>query len=102
MRAVLHPLLFVGPPVLLCLVIADRANSDGTQTGWGLLVIPACAMASLVTTVVMVARQPLPTVERLAIALVGLAASGAALVLGLMAWLHAANVACHGTYECPF
>lgn len=102
LRAVLHPLLFVAPPALLCIVLAHRPNSDLGDVSWGFLVIPVCALASLVATVMMVARSPLPAVERVAVGCLGLVASAAALVLGFMAWSDAATVACHGTYECPF
>jgi hypothetical protein len=36
------------------------------------------------------------------IVLLGLIASVVALVLGELAWMQAAEVACHGRYECPF
>jgi hypothetical protein len=69
---------------------------------WGFEVIPLGAFASFVVTAVMAARQSLTTVERVLVLLLGLVVSGVALVLGLLEWADAANVACHGTYECPF
>jgi hypothetical protein len=37
-----------------------------------------------------------------AVALLGLVASGIALVLGFYGWIVAAAIACHAGYECPF
>ena len=42
------------------------------------------------------------TAERVLIAILGLLVSGVAFVLGFVGWFQAANVACHGGYECPF
>jgi len=98
----LHPTLLVAPWVGLCLVLAAQAGSEINDLAWGFWVIPLGAMASFVTTAVMAARQSLTTGERILIVVLGLLASGAALVLGLVGWLEAAVVACHGRYECPF
>ncbi|MCW3050810.1 MAG: hypothetical protein JWO74_5094 [Solirubrobacterales bacterium] len=54
------------------------------------------------TTAVMVVRRPLATAERVGIVLLGVIASAVAFLVGILAWLHAAEVACHGGYECPF
>jgi hypothetical protein len=69
---------------------------------WGLWVIPFSAIVSFIGTVVMVADRPLDTRTRLLVVLLGLLGSGIALVLGLVGWLHVADIACHGGYECPF
>jgi hypothetical protein len=98
----LHPALFVAPWVGLCLVLAARSGSDINDVAWGFWVIPLGAVASFITTAVMAARQSLTTAERVLIVLLGLLASGAAFVLGFVGWFHAADVACHGGYECPF
>jgi hypothetical protein len=37
-----------------------------------------------------------------AVVIVGLLASGAAFILGFIGWFQAADMACHGGYECPF
>ena len=99
---VLHPALFVAPWVCLCLVLAARPGSDINDVGWGFPVIPLGAAASFVTTVVMASRHSLTGPERALLVLLGLLASGAALVLGFVGWFQAAEVACHGGYECPF
>jgi hypothetical protein len=97
----LHPALFVAPLVGLCLVLAARSGSNIDDVGWGFWVIPMSAIASFITTVVMAARHPISTVDRVLIVLLGLNASGVALVLGFLGWLEAAEIACHGAYECP-
>jgi hypothetical protein len=98
----LHPALFVAPWVGLCLLLAARSGSDIDDVAWGFWVIPISATASFVTTAVMSARQPLTTAARVSIVLLGLIASGSAFVLGFVGWFQAADVACHGGYECPF
>jgi hypothetical protein len=103
MRAsLLHPVAFVGPWVGLCVLLAARSGSELNDVAWGFWIIPLAAIASFVATALMAARQPLATSERIAVAVLGLLASGAAFVLGFIGWIHAANVACHGRYECPF
>ena len=97
----LHPALFVAPWVGLCLVLAARSGSDINDVAWGFWVIPLSAIASFITTAVMSARQPHTTAERVLIVILGLLASGAAFVLGFVGWLQAADMACHGGYECP-
>jgi hypothetical protein len=98
----LHPALYVGPWVAFCLLLAARPGSGPNDVDWGFWVIPLSALASFITTVVMAARRPLTTAERLIIVLLGLIASGVALKLGFDGWLHAEEIACHGGYECPF
>jgi hypothetical protein len=97
----LHPTAFVGPWVGLSLLLAARAGSEINDVAWAFWVIPLSAVASFVTTVVMALRQPLTTTHRIATVVVGLSASGSALILGFIGWLQAAEVACHGAYECP-
>ena len=97
----LHPAAFVGPWVGLSLLLAARTRSEINDVAWAFWVIPLSAVASFVTTVVMAVRQPVTTTQRIAIVVVGLIASGTALVLGFIGWLQAAEVACHGAYECP-
>ena len=99
--AVLHPALFVAPWAGVCLVLAALPGSDINDVARGFWVIPLCAIASFITTAVMAARPSLTTANRTLIVLLGLIASGAAFVLGYGAWFHAADVACHGGYECP-
>jgi hypothetical protein len=99
---VLHPFLFVAPWVVLSAVVAAQPGSDLRYVGWGLFAIPLAAIASFVATVVMAARRALPPDDRWTVALLGLVASGVALVVGWYGWLQAAEVACHGGYECPF
>lgn len=96
-----HPLLFVLPWVTLCRILAERSGSDLDDVAWGLWVIPLSAIVSFITTAVMAARGPLTTAERLLMVLLGLIASAIAFVLGLFAWWQAAELACHGAYECP-
>jgi hypothetical protein len=98
----LHPVVFVAPWVALCHLLAARSGSEIDDVAWGFEAIPLGAFASLVATAVMAARQPLTTVERVLVVLLGLVVSGVALVLGFREWVDAANLACHGTYECPF
>jgi hypothetical protein len=98
----LHPLLFVGPWVALSLVLAQLPDSELNYVAWALWVIPLAAAANFVATGVMVARRPLATRERLLAIAFGLLGSAAALVLGYLGWFSAAEVACHGRYECPF
>ena len=47
------------------------------------------------------AKLPTPR-ARTAAALLGVAAAAAAFVLGYGVWAEAADIACHGGYECPF
>jgi hypothetical protein len=98
----LHPVLFVAPLVGLCLLLAALPHSDSNDVDWGFLAIPLAAVASLVTTALMAARRPLTGAQRVAVALLGLVASGIALVLGFYGWIVAAAIACHAGYECPF
>jgi hypothetical protein len=97
----LHPAAFVGPWVGLSLLLAARAGSEINDVAWAFWVIPLSAVASFVTTVVMAVRQSVTATEGIAIVIVGLIASATALVLGFIGWLQAAEVACHGGYECP-
>jgi hypothetical protein len=99
---VLHPVLFVAPWAALCHLLAAREGSSLNDVAWGFEVVPLAALASFVATVVMTARQSLTTAERALAVLLGLVAGGVALVLGFLAWADAADVACHGRYECPF
>jgi hypothetical protein len=99
--SLLHPAAFVLPWVGLCLLLAARPGSDINDVAWGFWVIPLGAVASFVTTVAMGVRRPLTTTQRIAVAVVGLLASGAALIVGFIGWLQAAETACHGGYECP-
>jgi hypothetical protein len=98
----LHPVLFVGPCVGLCLLLAALPHSDSADVGWGWLAILAAVVASLVATAVTAARRPLTAPQRVLIALLGLVASGLALVLGLCGWIVAIALACHGGSDCPF
>jgi hypothetical protein len=88
--------------VVLCLDQAAHSGSDINDIAWGFWVISLSAIASFITTAVMVVRRPLVTAERVGIVLLGVIASAVAFVVGILAWLHAAEVACHGGYECPF
>jgi hypothetical protein len=97
----LHPAAFVGPWVGLSLLLAARTGSEINDVAWAFWVIPLSALASFVTTVVMALRQSVTATQGIAIVGVGLIASGTALVLGFIGWLQAAEVACHGAYECP-
>jgi uncharacterized membrane protein YhaH (DUF805 family) len=97
----LHPAVFVAPWVALCLLLADLPGSDIGDVDWGFLAIPIGALASFVTTAVMAVRRPLPLARRGLLVLLGLLASGVALVAGLYGWIVAADTACHGRYECP-
>ena len=98
----LHPVLFVAPPVGVCLLIAALPGSDIDQVGWGFVAVPLCAVASFVATLVMAFRRPLTVTQRALVVLLGLLATAAVLVVGFYGWLHAAETACHGGYECPF
>jgi hypothetical protein len=98
----LHPLLFVAPPVVLCLLIAALPGSDIDQVGWGFVAVPLCALASFGATLVMAARRPLTAGRRALVVVLGLLSGIAFAVLGFFLWLHAALLACHGGYECPF
>jgi hypothetical protein len=98
----LHPALFFAPWVGVCLVLAARSGSEIGDVAWGFWALPLGAIASFITTAVMSARQPLAAADRVLVLILGLLASGAALVLGFVGWVHAADVACHGGYECPF
>jgi hypothetical protein len=100
--ALLHPTLWVAPWVAVCLALAHRPGSDIGDVSWGFWVIPISAIVSFIGTVVMVADRPLDARTRLLVVLLGLLGSGIAFVLGFVGWLHAANIACHGGYECPF
>ncbi|MES1193145.1 MAG: hypothetical protein ABUM26_02395 [Solirubrobacterales bacterium] len=100
--SLIHPVLFVAPLVSLCLLLAELPGSDVKHVGWGFLAIPLSAIASFITTVRMAIHRPLSVGERVLVVLVGLIATGVAVVLGFYGWLHAAEVACHGGYECPF
>jgi O-antigen/teichoic acid export membrane protein len=97
----LHPALFVAPWAILVLALATPAD-DTHAVNWAILVIPMGAAGSVLTTVAMAFGRPRRTSERVVLVLLGLVAGGVALVLGLMAWLHAAEIACAGRYECPF
>jgi hypothetical protein len=87
---------------VVCVDQAERSGSDVANVAWGFWVIPPGAIASFITSGVMAARHPLTTADRVLIVLLALIASAVALVLGELAWLQAAEVACHGGYECPF
>jgi hypothetical protein len=97
-----HPVISVTPWVVVCVVLAHLPGSDVGDVSWGLWVIPFSAIAGLVGSVIMVADRPLSAGARLLVVLLGILGSGTALALGLVAWFHAAAVACHGGYECPF
>ena len=98
----LHPLLLIGPWVAVCLLLAGRTGSDISDVAWGFWAIPVAALVSLLATGVMVARRPLKTNERVAVVLLGVGATATALFLGFIGWVQAADIACHGHYECPF
>jgi hypothetical protein len=98
----LHPLLFVAPPVVLCLLLAELPGSDVDLVGWGFVAVPLCALASFAATVMLALRRPLTVARRALVVLLGLLASATVAVAGFFLWLHAAVVACHGGYECPF
>jgi hypothetical protein len=98
----LHPVLFITPWMGVCLFLATRSGSHINNVAWGIWFIPLSAIASFITTAVMAARHPLTPANRVRLVLLGLLASGVALVLGFVGWFYAANVACHGGYECPF
>jgi hypothetical protein len=86
----------------LCVAQAERSGSDVADVSWGFWAIPPGAFASFIASAVMAARHPFTTADRVLIVLLGLVASVVAFVLGELAWLEAAVVACHGGYECPF
>jgi hypothetical protein len=92
----------VAPWVGLCLLLATRPASDINDVAWGFWIIPLSAVGSFVLTALMAARARLTFAEGIAVAFLGLVASGAAFVLGVVGWIHAADLACHGRYECPF
>jgi hypothetical protein len=98
----LHPVLLVAPPVVLCRLIAALPGSDVDDVGWGFVVVPLCAIAAFVATLTMASKRPLTAGRRTLVVLLGLVASAAAAAAGLYGWLLAAEVACHGGYECPF
>jgi hypothetical protein len=98
----LHPAFLVAPWVGLCLHLAAGDDSELNDVAWAFWVIPLSAIGSFIATAVMAARSPLTTRDRLLTVIVGLFGSGIALVLGFVGWFHAADVACHGRYECPF
>jgi len=101
--AVVHPIVFVAPWVAASFVMAARPNSDIGDVSFGFVLIPLGALASfLVTVVTLGRRQTGGRGHSAAVVLVGLLASAAAFVLGMSAWFAAAEVACHGHYECPF
>jgi hypothetical protein len=99
--ALLHPVLFVLPWVVICLVLAWLPGSEFTDVDWGFRVIPLSAVAGFLTTVVMAARSPRPGSRQALIVCVGLIAGVVALICGMYGWLLAAETACHDTYECP-
>jgi hypothetical protein len=68
---------------------------------WGFVAIPLGAVVSVSTTTVMASRRPLKTTDRALVLLIGFIASLAALVFGMVAFFAAAEMACHGRYECP-
>jgi len=99
---VVHPVLFVGPLVAACYLLAGRDGSDLSAVDWGLAGIPLAAGASLFATVQVMLNRPLTRRTRALIIAVSVAVSVIAVVLGLLAWADAAETACHGRYECPF
>jgi hypothetical protein len=98
----LHPVGLVAPSVAACLVLAGGPASDVNDVAWGFWAVPLGAVASFVLTCGMAARRSLTVGERVGLVLLGFALGCTALVFGLTAWVHAAKVACHGRYECPF
>jgi hypothetical protein len=100
--ALLHPTLGVAPWVVACLGIAQLPGSDIGDVSWGLWLAAFGALASFFATLVMVADRQLDKGTRFLVMPLGLLGSGIALVLGLLGWYQAAQVACHGGYECLF
>lgn len=99
--AVLHPFALVAPLVLVCRLLAGREGSELSDVSWGLWLIQLAAVASFLWTRRLLARRELTPRTRALVTLAGAAGSAAGSVLGLLGWLAAADVACHGRYECP-
>jgi hypothetical protein len=99
---VFHPTIFVAPWVLACLALAHRSGSDMGDIDWGFYAVPLGAVASLIATMAMALRSRQAALNRVLVVITGLFASGAGLVVGALGWFWAADVACHGRYECPF
>ena len=71
------------------------------SVGIGFWAIPAAAVLSSATTMVMTMRRTLPLRDRVLVGVVGLLGSVAGLVLGFVGLLAAAEIDCAGRYECP-
>jgi hypothetical protein len=99
--AIVHPLLCVSPWVVIAQLLARRDGSELTDISWALPVAELSALVSFVWTLATTIDRPLSRRARVGMTLVGMAGSFAAAVLGLIGWLDAADVACHGRYECP-
>jgi hypothetical protein len=72
--------------------------SDLTVYGLWIVLSP---VASFALTIFMLGRVRRFSRQKAAIATLGFLASVAVAFLGAVIWWQAANIACHGGYECP-
>jgi hypothetical protein len=94
---VVYPALFVLPWLVPCVVVSVLPGSAIGDVAWGFYLGPLAAGATFV--VALLTLDVREFVEALGLALAG---SAIALVVGLGGWFEAAQIACHGAYECPF
>ena len=99
---VLQPALYGGPWVGFCLLLAYGPESHIEDVAPAFLVGPLAALYSLGRAIATARSGRWGPYARVLLVVVALVGNGVALVLGALGWYHAAVVACHGTYECPF